>query len=148
MKTLPISIGVATALMAPIWVQHLASKDGGMLAIGGGKITEADIFGDRKTPAMHPMIFHVLAIAGVAHFTLSAMAIAGTALGDATTKKFITAIYAAWVSTIAVLQYTHPWTGSAPDNFFDMPMPLVLVIGGLLSVGMAMDDSGAKVKSK
>ena len=140
---LSIAIGLATLLMAPIWVQHLLAADGGLIAIGGGKLTESIIFGDKRMKGIHPIVFHLCAIAGVAHFTLSFLAIAATALGDATLKKVATAIYSAWVACILVLQFTHPWTGSTPDNFMEMPFPLVYVIAIILAGGVMLDANDA-----
>ena len=93
---------------------------------------------------MHPIVFHLCAIAGVAHFTLSFMAIAATTTGNDITKKIITAIYLLWTSAILILQYTHPWTGSVPESLMEMPAPLVYIIVGLCLAGLAMDDSKAK----
>ena len=107
-KALPLSIAVGTLLLAPIWVQHLVSKDGGLIAIGGGKLSEEDLFGDgKKKKGMHPIVFHLTAVAGIAHFALSFMAIAATYYGDKMVKKAITAIYAVWVACIMIVQYTH-----------------------------------------
>ena len=39
MKPLGIAIALSTLLMAPIWMEHLLSPDGGLVAIGGGKLT-------------------------------------------------------------------------------------------------------------
>ena len=56
MKTLPIAITISTLLMAPIWVQHLTSPDGGLVAIGGGKLSIEDVVGDgRRKAGMHPI---------------------------------------------------------------------------------------------
>ena len=144
-KTLPIAIAISTLLMAPIWVQHLFAPDGGLVAIGGGKLSELDILGDgKKNKGMHPIVFHLCAIAGVAHFTLSFMAIAATALGDAMTKKVISAIYIAWVSCIMILQYTHPWTGAVPESAMEMPQPLVYFIATMVFLGVAFDSDKPK----
>ena len=145
-KSLAIALTVSTLLMAPIWVQHLTAPDGGLVAIGGGKLTEVDVIGDgtKKNKGMHPIVFHLCAIAGVAHFTLSFMAIAAAAFGDATIKKIITGIYVVWVSMIMVVQYTHPWTGSVPQSLFEMPQPLVYVIATLCALGLAFDSDKPK----
>ena len=39
------SLCLATLLFLPIWVQHLTAADGGITAVGGGKISEEEIFG-------------------------------------------------------------------------------------------------------
>ena len=72
------------------------------------------------------------------------MAIAATALGDATVKKVVTGIYVAWVVCILLVQYTHPWTGSVPDSLLDMPAPLVYVIATLVAIGLALDSAKPK----
>ena len=46
MKPLGIAIALSTLLMAPIWMEHLLSPDGGLVAIGGGKLTLEDVVGD------------------------------------------------------------------------------------------------------
>ena len=139
MKLTPIMISIVTAVFAPMWVQHLVAADGGILAIGGGKLTEKDIFGDKRTPGMHPMIFHALAIAGIAHFTLSAMAIIATTMGGSSVRKMIGAVYMMWLVCIAVVQYTHPWTGTAPTSLMEMPMPLVYFSAALVGAGVVLD---------
>ena len=149
-KALPLSIAVGTLLLAPIWVQHLVSKDGGLIAIGGGKLSEEDLFGDgKKKKGMHPIVFHLTAVAGIAHFALSFMAIAATYYGDKMVKKAITAIYAVWVACIMIVQYTHPWTGAAPESLLEMPAPLVYVIGSLVALGWYFDGkkSGASAST-
>merc|ERR1719238_1542055 len=83
-NALPVAIGLTTLLMTPLWLQHVFSTDGGLIAIGGGQLSEADIFGSKKRPvkpAMHPVVFHVLAVAGLSNFALSALAIVGSYLG-------------------------------------------------------------------
>ena len=72
---------------------HLTAPDGGILAIGGGKITEADVFGKGKKPGFPPILFHICAIAGVAHFVLSALAISAAAMGPPALKKVVVFIY-------------------------------------------------------
>ena len=41
----PKSIALVTLLMCPTWLSHLFADDGGLLTLGGGMLTEADIFG-------------------------------------------------------------------------------------------------------
>ena len=139
-KALPLSIAVGTLLLAPMQVMHLVSKDAGMIAIGGGKISEEEIFGDgKKKKGMHPVVFHLAAVAGIAHLTLSFMAIAATYYGDKMVKKAVTAIYAVWVACILIVQYTHPWTGAAPESLLEMPAPLVYVMVSLVALGWYFD---------
>ena len=150
MQALAISIAAVTALIfAPVWVQHLFAKDAGLLALGGGKLTEADIFGDKRTPAMHPMIFHTVAVCAVMGFGFSFIAIAATAFNDVKTiKKVVFALYVAFMGFAAAVQYTHPWTGSPPASFFEMPMPVMLVGLAAVSIGYAFDNSAAAAKGK
>ena len=147
MKTLPIALTISLLIFTPMWLQHLISPDGGLIAIGGGKITEAMIFGDKKTKGMHPIVFHLCAIAGIAHFALTFLAIAATYFGDATVKKVTASIYAVWVVGILVVQYTHPWTGSPPESLMEMPAPLVFVIATFVAVGWFFDTE-TKPKKK
>jgi hypothetical protein len=145
MKPLGIAIALSTLLMAPIWMEHLLSPDGGLVAIGGGKLTLEDVVGDgKKNKGMHPIVFHLTAIAGIAHFTLSFMAMAVAFLGEGAVKKAVTGIYLVWISMIAIVQYTHPWTGNPPESFMDMPMPLVLVILGLCALGLFLEQKSKR----
>ena len=52
------SIAVGTlALLAPIWVQHPVSKDGGPIAIGGGKLSRKTAI-PQEEEGMHPIAAH------------------------------------------------------------------------------------------
>ena len=145
MKSLGIAIALSTLLMAPIWMEHLLAKDGGLVAIGGGKLTLVDVVGDgKKNKGMHPIVFHLTAIAGIAHFTLSFMAMAVAFLGEGKVKTVVTGIYMGWISCIAIVQYTHPWTGAPPEKFMDMPMPLVLIILGLCTFGLFLEQKSKR----
>ena len=78
-------------------------------------------------------------VSGVAHFTLSAMAIACALLGNAAAKKAVGAIYLLWLAAIAAVQYTHPWTGTPPEDPMEMPMPLVIGVAAIVATGFALD---------
>ena len=146
------AVYLASALPALRGVDCCAVKrlhDGGGGSASGQGLrelrTEVDILGDgKRVKGMHPIVFHLCAIAGVAHFALSFMAIAATTLGNSAVKAVITAIYAVWVACILILQYTHPWTGSPPETFFEMPAPLVFVIGTLVMLGYFLDTDKPK----
>lgn len=141
--SVPISVAVTIAVMGPIWMSHIVGEDGGLIALGDGKISSQDVFGDGKRygkQPMHPVIFHILAMLGVLAFALSGVVVAATYLGDAKVKKAVTAIYCAWLLTITGVQYTHPWTGAPPASLLEMPAPLVYVMIALVAVGCYLDD--------
>ena len=46
--SVPLSVAVTTAVMGPIWLSHIVAEDGGLIALGDGKISKIDIFGDGK----------------------------------------------------------------------------------------------------
>ena len=63
------SLCLATLLFLPIWVQHLTAADGGLTAVGGGKISQEEIFGKTNKKGVNvggypPLMFHCLAIIG------------------------------------------------------------------------------------
>ena len=200
----PKSIALVTLLMCPTWLSHLFADDGGLLTLGGGMLTEADIFGapgsfsTKKIPPMfaaarstraarsstvrppdrasrpipairaarssnvsasrrapradprarrHPIVFHLCAVCGLFAFALCFIAIAATYYGDAKVKKVVCAIYGAWLLCIFAVQYTHPWTGSAPESIFQMPAPIVYMMVLVVGTGVALDDD-VKLKLK
>lgn len=75
-NTLGLSLFFATVLLAPLWLQQIFADDAGLIAIGGGKITEAQIFGaGGRGPQGYPLIlFHSLAYSGVLGLHLMALA--------------------------------------------------------------------------
>ena len=200
----PKSIALVTLLLCPTWLSHLFADDGGLLTLGGGMLTEADIFGapgsfsTKKIPPMfaaarstraarssnvsaarssvaadprdprraklerlglapraaadprarrHPIVFHLCAVCGLFAFALCFIAIAATYYGDAKVKKVVCAIYGAWLLCIFAVQYTHPWTGSAPESIFQMPAPIVYMMVLVVGTGVALDDD-VKLKLK
>ncbi|KAH8098428.1 hypothetical protein JL720_1371 [Aureococcus anophagefferens] len=152
-NAVPYSIALVTLLMCPTWLSHLFADDGGLITLGGGMLTEADIFGapgsfsTKKIPPMHPIVFHVCAVCGLFAFALCFIAIAATYYGDAKVKKVVCAIYGAWLLCIFAVQYTHPWTGSAPESIFQMPAPIVYMMVLVVGTGVALDDD-VKLKLK
>ena len=200
----PKSIALVTLLLCPTWLSHLFADDGGLITLGGGMLTEADIFGapgsfsTKKIPPMfaaarstraarsstvrppdrasrpipairaarssnvsasrrapradprarrHPIVFHLCAVCGLFAFALCFIAIAATYYGDAKVKKVVCAIYGAWLLCIFAVQYTHPWTGSAPESIFQMPAPIVYMMVLVVGTGVALDDD-VKLKLK
>ena len=219
----PKSIALVTLLLCPTWLSHLFADDGGLITLGGGMLTEADIFGapgsisTKKIPPMfaaarstraarsstvrppdraprqipraprranrsaarssvaadprdprraklerlglapraaddprarrHPIVFHLCAVCGLFAFALCFIAIAATYYGDAKVKKVVCAIYGAWLLCIFAVQYTHPWTGSAPESIFQMPAPTVYMMVLVVGTGVALDDD-VKLKLK
>lgn len=95
----------------------------------------------------HPIVFHVCAVCGLFAFALCFIAIAATYYGDAKVKKVVCAIYGAWLLCIFAVQYTHPWTGSAPESIFQMPAPIVYMMVLVVGTGVALDDD-VKLKLK
>ena len=65
-------------------------------------------------------------------------------LGEGKVKTVVTGIYMGWISCIAIVQYTHPWTGAPPEKFMDMPMPLVLIILGLCTFGLFLEQKSKR----
>ena len=72
------------------------------------------------------------------------LAIAGAAYGDGKVKHAVLGIYTLWLLGIGAVQYTHPWTGSPPESFMDMPMPLVLVLATIVGIGAMMEKPKGK----
>jgi hypothetical protein len=95
----------------------------------------------------HPIVFHLCAVCGLFAFALCFIAIAATYYGDAKVKKVVCAIYGAWLLCIFAVQYTHPWTGSAPESIFQMPAPIVYMMVLVVGTGVALDDD-VKLKLK
>ena len=125
-NAVPLAISLVTLLLSPTWLSHIFAADAGIVALGGGKISETDVFGNgtSRNRGMHPLLFHCCAMLGVMAFAFSFTVIAASALGDARVKKTVAGIYAAWLLTIMGVQYTHPWTGSAPESLLEMPAQL------------------------
>ena len=40
--------------------------------------------------------------------------------GDKATKQAVAVIYMVWLSTILLVQYSHPWTGKPPDSLLQV----------------------------
>jgi len=86
-----------------------------------------------------PRIPRYASIAGVAHFVLSALAIAAAGMGPPALKKVVVFVYFSWLAAIAAVQYTHPWTGTPPETFMEMPMPLVIAATTIVGTGLMLD---------
>ena len=140
------SIGLSTLLLLPLLLQQIFSADGGLIAIGGGKLDETTIVGGRRHPGLHPVIFHCLAILGFTQIALCIMAIAATKLGDSKVKKTTAIVYLLWTASLGAVQFSHPWTGSPPENLLDMPFPIVYITFAIVSIGWKLDSFAAKVK--
>ena len=102
---------------------------------------------DKKKAGMHPIAFHLCAIVGCAHIAWSAMAMCSAYYGNDRLQKLTALIYGTWLACIAMVQYTHPWTGSAPESIMEMPMPLILVAATLVG-GSAYMTFSAPAKGK
>ena len=138
--TLTYAIALVTVMFAPIWVQHLTAEDSGLIALGGGKITQQDV------DNFHPLMRHVCAVVAISNFAFSALTLGCSLYGDATVKSYVAFIYALWLSGILVVQYTHSWTGSSPAPM-DMPNPLVYGALTVVALGWIFDSAPRKAKS-
>merc|ERR1719183_2485788 len=146
LSPLVYSVGLLTLAFGPMWVQHLIASDGGVLAMGGGKITELEIFGDgKKVKGYPPLMFHVTAIAGVAHIFLTAIVMGVLILCSSKEQKkvrdittFTGTAYVGWLLAVLAVQFTHPWTED-PVNLMEMPGPLLLAGIALNCAALVME---------
>ena len=137
------SLCLATLLFLPIWVQHLTAADGGLTAVGGGKISQEEIFGKVNKKGVSvggypPLMFHCLAIIGNTAIWFSVLAIMVSYYGNMKQKQAVAGVYLCWIMGGAAIQFTHPWNDD-PVSMLDMPMPLLLGIVAIVGTGLALE---------
>lgn len=137
------SLCAATLLFLPMWAQHLFAADGGLIAVGGGKISEEEIFGKMNKKGVmvggYPLIvFHALAILGVTVIAFHVLCILAAHYGNTQQKQAVAGVYLAWSFFGAVVQYTHPWNDD-PSSLLEMPMPLLLGVVAIVGTGLALE---------
>ena len=137
------SLCLATLLFLPIWVQHLTAADGGLMAVGGGKISEEEIFGKTNKKGVQiggypKLMFHALAIVGNTAIWFSVLAIMVSYYGNMKQKQAVAGVYLGWIVGAGAIQYTHPWNDD-PVSMLDMPMPLLLGIVAIVGTGLALE---------
>ena len=137
------SLCLATLLFLPIWVQHLTAADGGLMAVGGGKISEEEIFGKTNkkgvTVGGYPkLMFHALAIVGNTAIWFSVLCILVSYYGNMKQKQAVAGVYLCWIVGAGAIQYTHPWNDD-PVSMLEMPMPLLLGVVAIVGTGLALE---------
>jgi len=137
------SLCLATLLFLPIWVQHLTAADGGITAVGGGKISQEEIFGKTNKKGVQiggypKLMFHCLAIIGNTAIWFSVLAIMVSYYGNMKQKQAVAGVYLCWIVGAGAIQYTHPWNDD-PVSMLDMPMPLLLGIVAIVGTGLALE---------
>ena len=94
------SLCLATLLFLPIWVQHLTAADGGLMAVGGGKISEEEIFGKTNKKGVQiggypKLMFHCLAIIGNTAIWFSVLCILVSYYGNMKQKQAVAGVRSA-----------------------------------------------------
>ena len=133
------SLCLATLLFLPIWVQHLTAADGGLTAVGGGKISQEEIFGKtKKKGVVGSYQAHVprAAIMGNTAICFSLLAIMVSYYGNMKQKQAVAGVYLMWWS--APRHPVHaPWADD-PVSMLDMPMPASSDVGRVAIVGTGL----------
>jgi hypothetical protein len=137
------SLCAATLLFLPMWVQHIAAADGGLMAVGGGRLSEEDIFGKMNKKGVmvggYPkIVFHCLAMLGVTAIAFSVLCILAAHYGNTQQRQAVAGVYLAFSFGAAVVQYTHPWNKD-PFSLLEMPMPLLLGVVAIVGTGLALE---------
>lgn len=141
-NTLGLSLCFATILLAPLWLHQIFSDDAGLVAIGGGKITEAQIFGGGRGQQGYPLIlFHSLAYSGVLGLHLMALAVYVAFTGNDTARLLVAVLTLSMLGCLLRLQWSHPWTGAEPTGLGEMPVPLLVGLIGVVAAGTLLDTS-------
>jgi hypothetical protein len=142
-NTLGLSLCCASILLAPLWLQQIFADDAGLAAIGGGKISEAQIFGggSRGPPGYPPILFHSLAYSGVLGLHLMALATFVAFTGTDTARLLVAALTLSMLGCLLRLQWSHPWNGAEPAGLGEMPVPLLVGLIGVVAAGTLLDTS-------
>ena len=120
------SLCLGTLLFLPMWVQHLTAADGGITAVGGGKISQEEIFGKTNkkgvTVGGYPkLMFHCLAIVGNTAIWFSVLCNPRVVLRQHEAEAGRGRRLFGLGCRRRRHPYTHPWNDD-PASMLDMPM--------------------------